>query len=195
MSTVDEVENGCQITFTDGKTVKIANGKDGENGKDGANGKNAPIISIDEFEGKYYWVQIIDGVKSWLTDKNEAKKPVTGENGVTPIMKVNTEGYWVISYDRGISFTLLLDDTNNPVKAVGKDGKDGQDGMDGYNGMDGDSFFSDVEVEDNELILTLKDGTELRIPLGVSESSLESIVMVNDGIGDWAPDNITRPVP
>lgn len=185
VSSVDEVENGYQITFTDGKTVKIANGKDGENGKDGANGKNAPIISIDEFEGKYYWVQIIDGVKSWLTDKNEAKIPVTGENGVTPIMKVNTEGYWVISYDRGISFTLLLDDTNNPVKAVGKDGKDGQDGMDGYNGMDGDSFFSDVEVEDNELILTLKDGTELRIPLGVSESSLESIVMVNDGIGDW----------
>lgn len=188
VSSVNEVENGYQITFTDGKTVKIANGKDGADGKDGENGKDAPVISIDEFEGKYYWVQIIDGKKSWLTDKSDAKVPVTGEDGVTPILKVNTEGYWVISYDRGISFALLLDETNNPVKAVGKDGEDGKDGMDGYDGtdgMDGDSFFKDVKVEGSELVLTLADGTELRIPLSVSESSLESIVMVTEGIGDW----------
>lgn len=188
VTSVDETENGYQITFTDGKTVKIANGKDGENGKDGANGKDAPVISIDEFEGRYYWVQIIDGTKSWLTDKDGAKIPVTGDNGVTPILKVNTEGYWVISYDRGISFALLLDETNNPVKAVGKDGKDGEDGQDGYDGidgMDGDSFFSDVRIEGNEVVLVLADGTELRIPMSVSESSLESIVMVKEGIGDW----------
>lgn len=96
VTSVDEVENGYQITFTDGKKITITNGKDGADGKDGVNGadgKDAPIISVDEFEGKYYWAQIIDGDKSWLTDKNGAKIPVTGENGITPIMKVNAEGY------------------------------------------------------------------------------------------------------
>lgn len=156
VTSVDEVENGYQITFTDGKTVTITNGKDGA---------DAPVISVDEFEGKYYWVQIIGETKSWLTDKNGAKIPVTGDDGITPILKVNTEGYWVISYDRGITFELLLDETNNPVKAVGKDGADGQDGVNGSNGADGDSFFSDVRVENGELVLVLVDGTELRLPL------------------------------
>ena len=103
VTSVNEVENGYQITFTDGKTVTITNGKDGSNGKD------APIISVDEFEGKYYWVQIIGNEKSWLTDKNGNKIPVTGKDGITPILKVNTEGYWVISYDKGVTFALLLE--------------------------------------------------------------------------------------
>ena len=105
VSSVNEIDNGHQITFTDGKTVTIYNGKDGA---------DMPIISVEEFEGKYYWVQIINGNKSWLTDKNGAKIPVTGEDGVTPIIKVNAEGYWVISYDGGIDYEYLLDQTNNP---------------------------------------------------------------------------------
>lgn len=156
VASVDEVENGYQITFTDGKKVAITNGKDGA---------DAPVISVDEYEGKYYWVQIIGEAKSWLTDKNGAKIPVTGDDGITPILKVNTEGYWVISYDRGITFALLLDETNNPVKAVGKDGSDGKDGVNGSNGSDGDSFFNDVRVENGELVLVLADGTELKLPL------------------------------
>ena len=179
VTSVKETENGYQITFTDGKTVKITNGKDGENGKD------APVISVDEFEGKYYWVQIINGTKSWLTDADGAKIPVTGDDGVTPILKVNTEGYWVISYDRGITFTLLLDETNNPVKAVGKDGEDGT------NGSSGDSFFKSVKVEGDEVVMTLTDGTILRIPIS-TPSSKEEFVKLTKDLGDWDEAYVTN---
>lgn len=219
VSSVEQNEDGYQITFTNGKKVTISNGKDGnspyigsdgnwwigetntgvkaagkdgENGQNGitpnigtdgnwwvgetntgipatgANGKDAPVISVEEFEGKYYWVQIIDNDKSWLTDKNGNKIPVTGADAVTPILKVNTEGNWVISYDRGIMFELLLDENNNPVKAVGKDGTNGTNGSDG---IDGDSFFQSVKVENEILILILRDGTELRVPLENSEKN------------------------
>lgn len=177
VTSVDEIENGYQITFTDGKTITITNGKDGS---------DAPVISVDEFEGKYYWVQIIGDDKSWLTDKNGVKIPVTGDDGITPILKVNTEGYWVISYDRGITFELLLDETNNPVKAVGKDGADG---LDGVNGSNGDSFFSDVRVENGELILVLADGTELRLPLEVSNA--ENVMTVNGIINGIVDETLT----
>lgn len=175
VASVDEVENGYQITFTDGKKVTITNGKDGA---------DAPVISVDEYEGKYYWVQIIGEARSWLTDKNGAKIPVTGDDGITPILKVNTEGYWVISYDRGITFALLLDETNNPVKAVGKDGSDGKDGVNGSNGSDGDSFFNDVRVENGELVLVLADGTELKLPLETTEE-LPEYIALTDNLGDF----------
>ena len=167
VANVVEVENGYQITFTDGKKITITNGKDGA---------DAPIISVEEFEGKYYWVQILGGTKSWLTDKNGAKIPVTGDDGITPIMKVNAEGYWVISYDRGITFELLLDETNNPVKAVGKDG------------ANGDSYFSGVRVENGELVLVLADGTELRLPLENSNGT--DVVKVSGTVALENVDNL-----
>ena len=153
VTSVKETENGYQITFSDGKTIKITNGKDGENGKD------APVIGIDEYEGKYYWTQTINGTKSWLTDKDGAKIPAAGTDGITPIVKVNKDGYWEISYDKGKTFALLLDDKGNPIQAVGKNGSDG------LNGSTGDSFFKSVKVEGSEVVITLIDGTTFRLPI------------------------------
>lgn len=145
---VTETEDGYGIEFSNGEKITI------RNGKDGADGKDAPVISVGEFEGEYYWVLVIDGVRTWLTDEEGNKLPVTGEDGITPILKVSSEGYWLISYDRGITFELLLDEKGNPVKAVGSEE---------------DSFFSDVSVEGDELVLTLADGTVLRIAINQVE--------------------------
>ena len=188
VSSVEEIENGYNITFTDGKTAVIYNGKDGA---DGENGKDAPVIGIEEYEGTYYWVQIIDGEKGWLTDKDGNKIPVTGEDAVTPILKVSAEGYWMISYNRGITFELLLDENGAPVKAVGTDGADGADGVDGADGADGDSFFSDVKVVDGKLILILKDGTIIEVPMVASVGDLTKILTTTEGIGDWDKAYIT----
>ena len=235
VKSVDDVENGYQITFTDGKVITItngkdgkdgvngtdgkdgvngadgkdgvngadgkdgvngadgkdgANGKDGADGKDGKDGKDAPVISVAEFEGKYYWVQIVDDTETWLTDADGNKLPVTGADAVTPIMKVSADGYWMVSYDRGITYEQVLDDNNNPIKAVGQDGAAGPAGATGATGATGpagatgatgpagDSFFSGVTVENGILILTLAtDGTELRVPLASSQ-----IVSVNGNI-------------
>ncbi len=40
IKSVNQIEGGYVITFSDGSTATIANGKDGEDGKDGANGKD-----------------------------------------------------------------------------------------------------------------------------------------------------------
>ena len=138
---ITEIEDGYQIEFSNGENVTI---------KDGKNDNAVPIISVNEFDGKYYWVKIIDGVKTWLTDENGNKLPVTGEDGITPIIKVSIEGYWLISYDCGITFNELLDEKGHPIKAIG---------------TKGDSFFSDVKVEGNELVLILVDGTVLRVAI------------------------------
>ena len=164
VTNIEQKENSYTITFSNDKKITITNGKDGEDGKD------APIIGIDIFEGSYFWTQTIQGVKTWLTDSNGDKIPVTGEGGITPRLKISTTGYWMVSYDNGISYTQIVDEKGKPVLAVGKDGTDGEDGKDGIDGSDGedgkdgDSFFKEVKVEGNELVLILKDGTTLRIP-------------------------------
>lgn len=129
------------ITFSNGEIAKITNGKDGE---------NAPVISIAEENGTYYWQQTTSQGASWLLDKAGEKIPVAG---VTPQLRVDGNGYWEISYDKGTTFTQMKDSSGNPVKAVGSDG------------VDGDSFFSDVRFDSNELTLVLKNGDELVLPI------------------------------
>lgn len=164
VTSIEETENGYTLTFSDDQKITIKNGTDGEDGND------APIIGVDLFEGKYYWTQTIDGTKTWLTDAKGNKFPVAGESGVTPRLKVSATGHWMVSYDNGISYTEVLDEKGKPVQAVGKDGEDGEDGKDGHNGSsgsdgkDGDSFFKDVKVDGDELVLVLKDGMEIRLP-------------------------------
>ncbi len=65
-----KTENGCTLTFNDGSTVSVENGKDGEDGK------NAAYLSIELGEdGQYYWtVTSPDGTTAKLkypdTDKD-----------------------------------------------------------------------------------------------------------------------------
>lgn len=157
VTNIEQNGDSYTITFSDDKKITITNGKDGE---------NAPIIGIDTFEGSYYWTQTIEGVKTWLTDSKGNKIPVTGEGGTTPRLKVSATGYWMVSYDNGISYTQIVDENGKPVLAIGKDGtdgEDGKDGIDGSDGEDGESFFKDVKIEGDELVLILKDGTVLRL--------------------------------
>ena len=161
ITSLEETANGYSIKFSNGETATLTNGTDG------AAGKDAPVIGFDEFEGKYYWTQTIDGQQSWLTDDAGNKLPVTGIDAVTPQLKVNTEGFWMVSYDNGLTYAEVLDEAGNPVKAVGEDGKDGEDGEDGIDGSDGakgDSWFSDVRVENGYVVFVLIDGTEINIP-------------------------------
>lgn len=182
VTSIEETENGYTLTFSDDQKITIKNGTDGEDGND------APIIGVDLFEGKYYWTQTIDGTKTWLTDAKGNKFPVAGESGVTPRLKVSATGHWMVSYDNGISYTEVLDEKGKPVQAVGKDGEDGEDGKDGHNGSsgsdgkDGDSFFKDVKVDGDELVLVLKDGTEIR--LGYTGGSTEIQTTTTKGTVD-----------
>ena len=138
---VTSAENGYTITFSDGKTISISDGKDGS---------AAPAIGIDLFEGVYYWT--IGGKGNWLTTESGDKIAVAGTNGAdgkTPRLDVDEDGYWTVDGTR------ITGKDGKPVKATGADGT---------NGKDGDSFFKSVTQTDDEVIFTLSDNTEIRLP-------------------------------
>lgn len=154
-------EIGYTITFSKSGSITIYHGNDGENGKDGADGKNGstPVIGVRlASDGVYYWT--IDG--EWLLDSDGNRIPTTGKDGadgITPQLKIE-EDYWYISYDNGQTWDKL-------GKAVGEDGKDGADGADGENGKDGangDSFFKSVTQDEENVYITLADGTAFTLP-------------------------------
>ncbi len=205
-------EVGYTITFKSGKTITIYHGEDGKDGEDGADGKDGingengadgkdgkdgltPIIGVKLFNGVYYWTLngewLLDDdgnkIKAVGTDGKDGQNGADGEDGkdgqngadgkdgITPQLKIE-EGYWYISYDNGTSWKQL-------GKATGENGKDGQNGIDGKNG---DSFFKNIRQDDNNLYLTLADGTELTLPLVSSYlfNRLQSVSFVpyfNDG--------------
>ncbi len=96
-------------------------------------------------------MKIVDGKTSWLTDNDGEKIPVTGEDGVTPLLKVDSNGYWIVSYDNGVTYSTLFDNNGNPIKASAENGN---------------SFFLSIEITEDSIILILLDGSEIIIPLG-----------------------------
>ena len=179
-------------------------GQDGLPGQDGVDGKDGhtPVIGVrKDADGVYYWT--LDG--EWLTDAEGNKITTTGkdgadgqpgapgadgqpgqdgedgtdgeqgkpgqdgEDGITPLLKIEDD-YWYISYDNGQRWQQLY-------KAIGEDGKDGQDGAPGKDGADGRSFFQSVDTTNpNYIILTLADGSQIKIPTWKAFEELQAEV-------------------
>lgn len=155
---VTPTADGYTIQFSDGTTAEI------KNGKDGANGTNAPVISVkQDTDGNYYWT--MDG--EWLMVDGErirangidGEDGSNGEDAVAPQLRINdTNKEWEISTDGGQTWT------STGVVAEGKDGENGANGEDGSAGAAGDSLFKEVDTSNpNYVVITLADGTELRI--------------------------------
>lgn len=128
----DDEHSGWTVTFSDNESIVIydgIDGIDGEDGKDGENGKDG--------------VDGIDGING-----------IDGKDGITPIVIINTEGYWEISYDNEETFSLILDNQGNPIMSKGEKGDNGQDGVDGENGKDGADGKEGVSVR----IVVSEDG-------------------------------------
>ena len=178
-----------------------APGQDGEDGTDGKDGHTPTIGVKKDSDGVYYWT--LDG--EWLTDSEGNKIPTTGKDGengqpgtpgadgqpgapgtdgedgeqgkpgqdgadgITPLLKIEDD-YWYISYDNGQTWQQLY-------KAVGEDGVAGANGTDGAPGKDGQSFFQSVDTTNpNYIILTLADGTAIKIPTWKAFEELQTKV-------------------
>lgn len=145
VSGITENAYGYSITFSDGTKISIKDGEDGDEGK------AAAVMNVQFFNGRYYWTQTIDNVTSWLIDDNGNMIPASGIDAVTPLMKVDSDGYWIISYNNGQNYSRIINEWGAFVKATGEDG---------------DSFFASVDITDDELRIVLIDGTELIVPIG-----------------------------
>ena len=167
----DGVEIGYTVNFSKGGSVTIYHGRNGD----------TPNIGVKrDTDGVYYWT--LDG--EWILDESGNKIPSVGsagddgedgddgndgKDGITPQLKIEDD-YWYVSYDNGITWERL-------GKAVGEDGENGE------KGEDGDSMFSDVEITDYYVIVTLADGTLFKIPTWRAYEELKALVdLVNTNV-------------
>lgn len=97
----------------DKKTITIYNGKD-------AGKPNIEVRKGDD--GNYYWY--IDGQP--LLDPN-TNQPVQangkdGKDGKAPKLKIDEDGYWMISYDDGATYEYLTDENGKRILCRGEKG-------------------------------------------------------------------------
>lgn len=158
---VTETTVGYAITFSDGTSITIRHGSDGADGDDGAAGTAAPIIGVSkESDGIYYWtVTYADGTTDWLYyDETKTQKiPVTGpkgetgdqgDDGITPVMGVDAEGFWTVDYGEGPK--RIIDANGNAVPA---------------GGTAGDSLFEDIDTSDDDFVVfSLSNGEVIVVP-------------------------------
>ena len=187
---VTETADGYKISFTDGTSATITGakgekgdkgdkgdqGEKGEQGEQGAAGADAviPQIGIAAGEdGVLYWT--LDG--KFITLEDGSYVPARGEKGeqgeqgapgadgapgapgadgavVTPSFAIDENGHLI----------MTIGDTKTDLGDV--TGEDGAQGATGETGATGDSWFSGVEVNDDNVVITLNDeaGTEIVLP-------------------------------
>lgn len=114
--------------------------------------KGYSLVTVEQDEdGNYYWAVCKDGVTAPL-EIGGKKVPVT----VTPSLKISDDNEWMISVDggktwvnTGIAYNEQVTDSDVPV------------------------FFKNIEQEGNYLVLTLADGTEIKVEI-VGEATFKA---------------------
>lgn len=151
----EEVKNndetiGYDLTFSDGRTIRVCKG-----GDTSAEVLLALGVKQDSDE-VWYWT--FKG--QWLTDPDGNKVRVIGEKGVqgntgtdgiSPKLKIE-DGWWYVSYDNGKTWQQLS-------RAKGYKGSDGTDGA------DGDSFIKDIQIKEDSVVFLLDGGKALSFPI------------------------------
>ena len=139
VTSVVKNNDGYTITFSNGETATITDGK---------NGIDAPAVSVKkDDDGLYYWTLggefiLVDGEKI----KAQGEDGAPGASAVAPKLRIDTQTKeWEMSVDGGKTWTKM------GVKAEGKDG---------------DSMFESVDTASNPgfAVFTLADGGKIEIP-------------------------------
>lgn len=137
ITSVEATADGHILTFSNGNTLEVKNGINGANGKDGS------VIGVKlNDEGVLCWT--IDG-EFILNPETQEQVPVQGaqgETGRTPVLAIDSEGYWTVD---GVRLTV----DGQPVKAQG------------------DSFFKGIEENEDTVTLILADGSEIPLSKAV----------------------------
>ena len=108
------------------------------------------VEAINSIERGGYMIKFSDGSTLELY---HGKDGASGENGsdgsdgtegATPVISIDKDGYWIVSYDDNKSFSRIIDADGNAVSAIGKTGATGSDGEDGKNGVSVRVVISDT---------------------------------------------------
>ena len=130
-------KSGYELIMSDGSKITLKNGKEG----------TTPLVNVKmHTDGHLYWT--IDGEFMRDADGNMIKADgQDGQDGITPNLRVNTDGFWEVSLDNGKTWQLMLDVNGDPISAKGSDAT------------------VDLEItETDEAIIIIYDGQTYTIP-------------------------------
>ena len=158
----DGKEVGYTLKFTNGSSINIYHGKDGQNAQPDMPGNegSTPVIGVrKDTDGVYYWT--LNG--EWLYDAQDEKvaaQGTAGKDGVTPKLKIE-ENRWSVSYDNGETWEDLgvAGAVTETVTSC---------------------LFESVDVSDGFVFVVLADGTSIKLP------------MVEDGVRSYYLDEIAK---
>ena len=142
----DETEKIYEITLTNGEKISLYQG---------SIGFYSPIMTIDE-EG--YWKMSLTSADGTVIEEkhilnNGEKVSAVGEKGITPQFRIDSSENWEVSYDEGTTWTDVLNEAGQPVKATPNDSAD--------------NYFEDVTIEDGKLVIKMKDQANSVISLPI----------------------------
>lgn len=139
----DEQDN-YTIELSNGETVTIYSGKVDMN--------DMPLFSVN---ASGHWAYTINGMTTELlvNDKPVSAIPETGTAGVTPKLKVDANGFWLISVDNGSTWNKL---GNNQIA-------DGTQAV-----ANASSLFSNVTIDEatGQITFTIRaDNSQVKVPI------------------------------
>ena len=132
----EESRTGYELTFNNGKTIKLLSGITGKDGKDG---KTPQIGMLQDSDGIYYWT--LDG--QWLENSSGEKVRAAEKGGIVPAFKIE-DGKILLSVDK--------ENTWNEVGIA--------------HGAEAVSIvsYADITSFKDRIVLTLSDGSKLEVP-------------------------------
>ena len=143
----DESKNTYEITLTNGEKLSLYQG---------SVGFYSPIMTIDE-EG--YWKMSLTNADgeviedTYVLNNNGEKVSAVGEKGITPQFRVDDHENWEVSYDEGTTWTDVLNEAGEAVKATPDDSAD--------------NYFKSVNIENGNLVIEMKDKANSVISLPI----------------------------
>ena len=142
----DESTSTYEITLTNGEKISLYQG---------SIGFYSPIMTIDE-EG--YWKMSLTSADGTVIEEkhilnNGEKVSAVGEKGITPQFRIDSSENWEVSYDEGTTWTDVLNEAGQPVKATPNDSAD--------------NYFEDVTIVDGKLVIKMKDQANSVISLPI----------------------------
>ncbi len=117
-----------------------------------------------------------EGNGGWVVafSDNSSITVLNGSDGVTPYLKTDQDGYLTVSYDKGATFSRLLDNDGNPLFAAVRGGVDVSVNNDGY------YVFTVIDSKTNEteeIVTPLSSSSSLYIK-SISEDESTNIVTI-----------------
>lgn len=130
--------NYYTLILSNGKTYTVHDGAKGIDGKDGVNGEagHTPVIGVKLDDNDGNYYWTVDG------EYTEPRIRANGNDGKTPEIAI-ISGYWCIKWPGDENWTTLTQ----------------------ARGEDGDSFFKEVKIGDDEVTFTLASGESFSVSL------------------------------